>query len=100
MNQSLYEYYRCPEQAIPVALTGPVSEKSGYFRLGQEVLYGSLHCGDVAAAPDDVLRDVSPDCTAGDRQQARGGLVEALARREMSTDFFGSPDEIRGRTPA
>ena len=27
------------------------------------MLYGSLYGGDVAAAPDDVLRDVSPDCS-------------------------------------
>jgi len=62
MNRSLCEYYRCPEQNVPLALTGPLSERSGYFRLGSNVLYGSLHGGDVAAAPGHALKDVSSEC--------------------------------------
>lgn len=63
MNECLYDYYRCPEGSISLALTGAVSEKHGYFRFGNEVLYGSLRGGEVSASPDHVLRDVSSDCS-------------------------------------
>jgi hypothetical protein len=61
MNSALCEYYRCPERLASSALRGPISGDSGYFRFGQNVLYGRVRGGGTARSPIDDLRDVAPE---------------------------------------
>ena len=61
MNNSLLEYYRCPEQYVSVSLKGPISGRKGYFRFGQNTLYGRILGGGTTTSPTDTLRDVLPD---------------------------------------
>ncbi len=63
MNKSLCQYYRCPEQQVPLVLRGPLSEESGYFKFGRDVLYGRLHGGNTVTSLGHVLKDVSSECT-------------------------------------
>lgn len=65
MTNSLLEYYRCPEQCVSLALKAPVSQGKGYFRFGQNVLYGRISGGGTKASPTDNLRDVLPESTLG-----------------------------------
>jgi hypothetical protein len=55
----LSQYFRCPEQYARVAPSGSLSQKSGYFRFGEEVLYGQC-CGAVPSdSPTDLVRSTS-----------------------------------------
>src|SRR5208283_5409869 len=62
MNRSLCQHYRCPEHYALFALTGPVSKEFGYFKVGEEVLYGRVHGGGAANSADHQLRDVLSEC--------------------------------------
>jgi len=42
MNRTLIEYFRFPEQHGRLALDGPLSETRGYFRFGDETLFGRV----------------------------------------------------------
>lgn len=61
MTNSLFEYYRCPEQCVSVDLKAPVSEGKGYFRFGENILYGRICGGGTQPSPTDALRDVQLD---------------------------------------
>jgi glycosyltransferase involved in cell wall biosynthesis len=63
MNDCLCQYYRCPEQYISLALKGSVSEDAGYFRFGQDILYGRISGGRTVARPIGDLRDMLPECS-------------------------------------
>lgn len=65
MTNSLFEYYRCPEQYASLALKAAVSEGKGYFRFGENILYGRICGGGTRPSPTDTLRDVLPDSTLG-----------------------------------
>ncbi len=43
MSHAFHQYFRCPERYAAFSLTGPLSEKSGYFTFGGEILFGRLH---------------------------------------------------------
>ena len=62
MNKSLCEYYRCPEQYIPLQLKGHLPEERGYFRFDNNVLYGQVCGAIVASTPDHSLQDVTSEC--------------------------------------
>jgi len=49
---SLVQYYRCPERYARVAQIGTPSAKRGFFRFGQQTLYGTCSGIQPAAAPD------------------------------------------------
>ena len=49
-NSSVIRYFRCPEQYGRVEFSGPLSGKNGYFRFGQNTLYGRVN-GQRAVAP-------------------------------------------------
>ena len=61
MNNSLLEYFRCPEQYISLALKGPISGEKGFFRFGQNILYGRIRGGGTKTSPTDALRDALTD---------------------------------------
>ena len=63
MNECLTEYYRCPEHYIRFALKGALSETSGYFRFGEDTVYGR-YCGRRPSnTPTGVLFDALADIT-------------------------------------
>lgn len=62
MNESLCQYYCCPEQQISLLPKGPLSGESGYFKFEHNVLYGRLYGAETATTPDHALRDVSSEC--------------------------------------
>ncbi len=63
MNNSLAEYYRCPESYINISQRGDLSKSPGYFRFGSEITcYGRCSglrpSGSASSALDDALPDV------------------------------------------
>jgi hypothetical protein len=64
MNDCLTQYYRCPEHYVQLALRGPLSENSGFFRLGPDtVCYGKCSGHSPADSPNGILRDALQDTT-------------------------------------
>jgi len=64
MNDCLTQYYRCPEHYVRLASRGPLSEKSGFFRLGPDtVCYGKYSGHSPADSPNGALRDALQDTT-------------------------------------
>ena len=64
MNNSLSEYYRCPESYVRLSLKEPVSEGNGYFNFGAgTTCYGRCAGHSPSSSPDDVLPDVLADAT-------------------------------------
>src|SRR5271170_8447921 len=58
MNNSLIQYYRCPESYVKIAQKGDLSKNSGYFRFGADlVCYGQC---------SGLLPSNSPRSTMGD----------------------------------
>jgi hypothetical protein len=60
----LSQYYKCPERYARIALSGVLSEKSGYFRFGEDTLYGQCCGQEPAASPTEPLWDVLQDVHA------------------------------------
>jgi hypothetical protein len=61
MTDCLTQYYRCPGHYFRLALKGPLSATSGYFRLGDATLYGN-YCGrELSSVPGADLVDASRD---------------------------------------
>ena len=64
MNDSLTQYYRCPEHYVRLALRGPLSETDGFFRLGPgTVCYGKCSRHSPADSPSGLLHDALQDTT-------------------------------------
>ncbi len=62
MNDCLTEYFRCPESLIRFERKGPLSAKSGYFRVGQDATcYGAYSGQSPAESPTGQLRDAFLD---------------------------------------
>lgn len=57
----LSEYYKCPERHARMAQSGALSEKSGYFRFGEDILYGQVCGHQPAASPAEPLWDALQD---------------------------------------
>jgi len=75
---ALSEYFRCPEQYAQIALSGIPSEKSGYFRFGEETLYGNC-CGiEPATSPDGLI----------------GNTIKGVRREEKTTYLPFDLDEV------
>ncbi len=63
MSHAFQQYFRCPERYISFSLTGQLSEESGYFKLGDDILFGRLH-GRHPLKLSPAIQDVSSDCIA------------------------------------
>lgn len=64
MNDSVSEYYRCPESYVRLSLRGPLSESDGYFNFGAgTTCYGRCAGHSPSSSPGDVLHDVLADAT-------------------------------------
>jgi hypothetical protein len=57
----LSQYYKCPESYARIAQSGVLSEKSGYFRFGEDTLYGQCCGRQPATSPIGPLWDLLQD---------------------------------------
>lgn len=67
-NQTLLEYFRCPESYVRLGAKAGLSQDSGFFSFGKGVLgYGKYAGHTPAKTPRGPLRDAWPEveCTAG-----------------------------------
>jgi len=64
INDSLLEYYRCPENYARLDLKGPLSEGSGYFEFGTGITCYGKCAGDAPShSPTETLSNILPDTT-------------------------------------
>jgi len=67
MNNSLVDYYRCPERYARFAVKTPLSDESGYFRFREStVCYGKCDGARPTAAPLETLQDAYLETTVND----------------------------------
>jgi hypothetical protein len=67
VSGSLYDYYRCPEGYLKFAPRGPLSERSGYFRFGRNVLCFGRYSGlDLPSSRASALHDAATDTITED----------------------------------
>jgi hypothetical protein len=56
---ALIDRYRCPKDMVPSSLSGPLSDDSGYFRFGRDVIcYGRSSSGSRTLSPNEPLADL------------------------------------------
>lgn len=99
MNQTLLEYFRCPERYASLAAKGDLSEDCGFFSFGKGVLgYGKYAGHAPAESPRGPLRDAweDVDCASGsvhlpfDLEE----VVENLRLERYTEDCqYGSSDD-------
>lgn len=68
MNRTFQEYFRCPEQHVKLEVKDGLSQNSGFFRFGSEVVGYGRYAGSVPAeSPVAQLRDgwTDADCKSG-----------------------------------
>jgi hypothetical protein len=92
MKNSLSQYYKCADRYGDFALTGALSKNNGYFRFGENTLYGQ-YCGaqpgaDPAKPLRDALQDVHSEegtvCLPFDVSQVVDGLrLEKYAKNDL-----------------
>jgi hypothetical protein len=63
MNQSLTDYFRCPEH-LGVGTAAPLSGDKGYFRFRDAICYGRQSAGTPSSIPNGNLMDVSDAVTS------------------------------------
>ncbi|HZR58765.1 MAG TPA: hypothetical protein VFA74_17985 [Terriglobales bacterium] len=91
MNQSLAQYFRCPERYIPLALKGIPSVGNGYFSFGKNVICYGKYCDRVPSPiPDNGIFDALKD-TAIERGTTylpfdANQVVDSLRRELYATD--------------
>jgi hypothetical protein len=62
MNDSVSQYYRCPESYVRLSLRDPLSESNGYFNFGAgTTCYGRCAGHSPSSSPEGVLQDVLAD---------------------------------------
>jgi hypothetical protein len=65
MNDRLIQHYRCPQRYVNFALKGQLSERSGYFRLGKDIVcYGRYSGHSPSSSPTDELRNAGQDISS------------------------------------
>src|SRR5712692_582372 len=63
VSRSVVEYFRCPESYAQFTLAGPLSDDSGYFRLGPDTIcYGRTSAGSPPKCASGELEDLWSDC--------------------------------------
>jgi hypothetical protein len=61
-NDSIVEYYRCPESLVQLNLRGPLSQQNGYFEFGAgTTCYGKCAGHTPSHSPAEMLPDVLSD---------------------------------------
>jgi hypothetical protein len=97
MNDSLLQYYRCPEHHVQLALAGSPSGKSGYFSFGEDTFcYGRCSGQTPAASPEGTLYDAGDDAVAKD-----GKVLLPFDLTEVATNLrqerYGNTNHTRNR---
>ena len=99
MNDCLTQYYRYPEQQVPIAPIRPFSAAHEYFRFGQALCYGSLCHHQGSALPTGPLYDAAHDVELKDGTVhlpfAPSQIVENL-RRETYVDDWQQQGTVSG----
>jgi hypothetical protein len=57
MNNCINQYYRCPETFVDISQRGSLSENKGYFRFGEEIVYGRCSGLRLSDSPGAKLED-------------------------------------------
>ena len=71
MTDPIVDYFRCPGEFANFPRSAALSEKTGFFRFGEEICYGRCAAGKPSARPTGELYD----CTAAiETTSALGGL--------------------------
>jgi hypothetical protein len=95
MNESVSQYYRCPESHVRLSLREPLSESNGYFNFGTgTTCYGRCAGHDPSSSPEDPLYDVLADvtvdggtvCLPFDLKQVVDNLRYELYSQEASSE--------------
>jgi glycosyltransferase involved in cell wall biosynthesis len=99
MNDRLVEYYRCPESYVQLNLSGPLSERSGYFDFGTDTTCYGRCAGSVPSdSPAEVIPDVWSDAMiVGNAVNLPFDLREVVdnLRCELYSDGVASSTEAR-----
>jgi hypothetical protein len=94
MNDSVIEYYRCPESYVRLSLREPLSKSNGYFNFGAgTTCYGQCAGHSPSPSPQEVLHDVLADASLDggavrlpfDLKQVVDNLRYELYSREASS---------------
>jgi hypothetical protein len=91
INERLCEYFRCPERYSSFALKGSLRDEAGYFRFGDNTLFGRHAGGEAAlasAASWDAATEVSVDT---DRVFLPFDAAEAIDNLRLER-YCSSPD--------
>lgn len=64
VSDALSQYYRCPELYARFGLKGDLSERRGFFRLGEQTVYGRCAGHAPANSPTEPLYDALQDADA------------------------------------
>jgi hypothetical protein len=91
MTNALSEYYRCAPRYGEFALTGALSKSAGYFRVGEDTVYGQ-YCGsepraDPAEPLWDALRDVILEGGAARLPFDVGQVVDSLRFETFANEW-------------
>lgn len=65
MIDFISQYYRCPEIYTRLSLEGDLSEQRGFFRLGENIVYGRCSGHVPGNSPTGSLHDALQDASAG-----------------------------------
>jgi len=94
-NESLVQYYRCPESYVQLSLRGPLSEKDGYFDYGSgATCYGRCAGEAPADSPTGMCPDLLPDVTI------EGNAVSLPFNLKQVVDNLRSESYSRGGSSA
>jgi len=100
VNQEVLQYYRCPEEFVNFALSGDLSEDSGFFRFGKDALCFGESCSGFRARrvqPDlyDALAGVVFDGTSIQLPFDPSEVIDNLRReRYLRSDHHGEKKTV------
>ena len=97
MNDSLIEYFRCPDRFVRLRRKGPLSPGSGFFRFGADTTcYGTHFGSQLADVVTDGLYDALPDTIVDDSTVYLPFDPEEVAENLRSELYVG---DWRGKFP-
>lgn len=103
MHNPLFAYYRIPERYQAFVENGMPPKSSGYFRFGNNILYGKLNGNGVTArSPTESLRDVLSKALVADGRVSLpfdpGSVVQNLQQERYGcADLKHPADSLIGR---
>jgi hypothetical protein len=101
MGRALFDYFRCPDEAVPIEIAGQLSEQAGFFTFGKDTIcYGQC----VDGSPAIRLEQDIPDVVRGVRVEGERPLlrfdfsqvVDNLRNERYSVASRGSVEGLIG----